>query len=526
MAEDDPGPSRIKLAREAPFRLGGVDIYPATRQIVRDGRSETLEPRIMQVLVALARAEGAILSRDELVDQCWSGRIVGDNAIHRAVSKVRELGLNFADGAFRLETITKVGYRMIVPARANLAPAAIDAVPPPVSPPSRRTLIGGTAAGLAVAAVGATWIATRPSGDDRVATLIAQGDRAIGDALPDSDAQGIAYFREAVRIAPGNALAWGRLALAQYRATDNAAPDRARALAAATQEAARRALALDPRQPDALAAVALLPPYYGDWLAAEKRMTSVLAVDPGHLATRSALGFFHVAVGRARVGALSHVAVARRAPLDALYQYRSVYAYWVLGAIPAADRAADRTLQLWPKHPGAWFSKLWVLAFTGRADRALAHLSDTAIRPAGLPPPLLAALDVSMRALVSRRRDDADRAGTALVGLLAKGPANSVNAIMILNALGDVDRAFAVAEAYLLERGALIASLDWRAGQPSVNDQHHRKTNMLFMPVSAPMRADPRFRRLAEDIGLADYWRRAAVEPDFAGAVEERIRAG
>src|SRR3954451_25080909 len=102
----------IQLNREPQFNLGEIEVRPAIRQIVRNGLSETLEPRIMQVLVAFGQANGDILSLDELIDRCWGGRIVGDNAIHRAISKVRDLGLNFGGGTFTIETITKVGYRM------------------------------------------------------------------------------------------------------------------------------------------------------------------------------------------------------------------------------------------------------------------------------------------------------------------------------------------------------------------------------------------------------------------------------
>ncbi|HEX3945711.1 MAG TPA: hypothetical protein VHW69_16665 [Rhizomicrobium sp.] len=37
----------INLARVAPFRLGALDVSPATRQLQRGERRETLEPRIM-----------------------------------------------------------------------------------------------------------------------------------------------------------------------------------------------------------------------------------------------------------------------------------------------------------------------------------------------------------------------------------------------------------------------------------------------------------------------------------------------
>ncbi|MBV9061399.1 MAG: winged helix-turn-helix domain-containing protein, partial [Alphaproteobacteria bacterium] len=66
---------------------------------------------MMQVLVALARANGAVLSRDELIRQCWGGRIVGDDAINRCVSKVRQLA-DLGGKAFEIETIPRVGYRL------------------------------------------------------------------------------------------------------------------------------------------------------------------------------------------------------------------------------------------------------------------------------------------------------------------------------------------------------------------------------------------------------------------------------
>ena len=64
--------------------------------------------------LAFAQSEGEILGYDELIRRCWEGRIVGENAIHRAVSKVRDLGLKFGGGTFTIETINKVGYRMSV----------------------------------------------------------------------------------------------------------------------------------------------------------------------------------------------------------------------------------------------------------------------------------------------------------------------------------------------------------------------------------------------------------------------------
>ncbi len=105
---------RIDLAAEADFRLGELRVRPSTRQLERDGLAETLEPRIMQVLVALARKQGHVVSRDDLIHICWDGRIVGDDALNRCVAKIRRLGE--AHGDFHLETIPRVGYRLRVEA--------------------------------------------------------------------------------------------------------------------------------------------------------------------------------------------------------------------------------------------------------------------------------------------------------------------------------------------------------------------------------------------------------------------------
>jgi DNA-binding winged helix-turn-helix (wHTH) protein len=105
---------RICLAGEPSRRLGPLTIEPALRRVAHDdGREEFVEPRVMQVLVALLRADGATLSRDALVFACWDGRIVGDDAINRVLSRLRRIAEGIGENSFRIETLTRVGYRLI-----------------------------------------------------------------------------------------------------------------------------------------------------------------------------------------------------------------------------------------------------------------------------------------------------------------------------------------------------------------------------------------------------------------------------
>jgi len=123
---------RMSLAREQPVRLGALNIDPASRRVEHDdGREEFLEPRVMQVLVALLRADGRILSRDELLDTCWPGVLVGEDALNRVMGRLRRLAGGVGAGAFRIETVTKVGYRLV---SGDHAPAV---VPRPVSEAAR-----------------------------------------------------------------------------------------------------------------------------------------------------------------------------------------------------------------------------------------------------------------------------------------------------------------------------------------------------------------------------------------------------
>lgn len=490
-----------ELAARPDFELGGALVSPSTRTVTGPGGKVDVEPRVMQVLVVLADAQGAVVTRDTLFRRCWGSPSVTDDSLNRAIASLRRL----SGDAFQVETIKRTGYRLTVAARDDLRPN------PSVS---RRTLIAAGAA----AAAGAGLLGLHRLGldrtDPRVTRLVVRSEQALRAASPQSGMQAARLLEQAVAFQPSNALAWGKLALARCIASEYAAPAAVAEIAVATQEAAARALAIDPRQPDAHAALALLPPYYGDWLAADRRMAGVLALDPDHLPTRDARAFMHVAAGRERDGSVERLRIAPLEPLHAGFQFRLIYAHWVLGDVAAADRAADRAMHLWPKHSAVWFGRLWTLAFTGRPERALAHVEDHGARPT-LPPGTVAALRSGMVALASRRPADVAGAVESVLRLVASGPSHALNAIMILNGLGELDRAFAVADAYLLERGPLLASIRWRPGQMSVSDQRRRKTNMLFVPVAAGMQADPRFVPLVTGIGLADYWERSGVTPDF-----------
>jgi DNA-binding winged helix-turn-helix (wHTH) protein/tetratricopeptide (TPR) repeat protein len=502
-----------QLVERADFELGSALVHPSTRTVTGPGGTAQVEPRVMQVLIVLADAAGAVVTRDALLARCWGGVYVGDDSLNRAIGGVRRIAKDIGGGSFEVETIPRTGYRLITQAEsAAVMSEAQGSEPAPASSGrvARRWFLGG---GLAAAAGAITFWTSRSPSSDPAAPLIEESQLAMRSGAKDAERRAVALLERAVATSPSNAQAWGLLALTIARGDEHAISKTAFPATRAA-EAADRALQLDKGNADAKAALAIAIPYYGGWLAAERRFDAVLEQHPDHLFTRDSRSFLFGAVGRMRESAQERLAFSRDPAPEPDLQHRHVYALWFLGRIAEADRAASRGMEMWPGHAGIWFARLWVLASTGRLDRALAHIDDKAQRPQ-LPPPMIATVRTALGAAKTRRSGEVDAAVQRVMAGVGQSVAAVVNAMMLLNLMGATDSAFDLARAYYLEQGPIIAAMQWRPGQPVVPDQRRRKTNMLFTPTAAAMQRDPRFLPLMEEMGLADYWSRRGVVPDF-----------
>ena len=78
------------------------------------GGRETLDPKVMDVLVFMTRHAGEVVSRDELLAQLWPHAIVTDDAVTRCFYVLRtQLSHAGGDPRYRtlFETLRKRGYR-------------------------------------------------------------------------------------------------------------------------------------------------------------------------------------------------------------------------------------------------------------------------------------------------------------------------------------------------------------------------------------------------------------------------------
>ena len=182
----------VDLALEPEFRLGETFVRPSLLEVSRGGKATTLEPRVMQVLTVLARRPGSVTSRDELVVTCWAGRIVSEDAIQRTIAKLRHAAEADAGGDFFIETVPRVGYRLLV---RGTPPAETSAAWPLRR---LRPWLAVAVSALTLLAAGGAWWMFRPQ--PHAATLQLDAVAVLGRGVP---AELPALMLEDLRIALG-----------------------------------------------------------------------------------------------------------------------------------------------------------------------------------------------------------------------------------------------------------------------------------------------------------------------------------
>lgn len=97
---------------EAPRWLFGPYALDENRRELRRGDTLLkLEPKPLDLLMLLLRHAGELVTKEELIESIWAGRVVTENVIARCVTKLREaLG---EEGDSRIVTVHGYGYRFV-----------------------------------------------------------------------------------------------------------------------------------------------------------------------------------------------------------------------------------------------------------------------------------------------------------------------------------------------------------------------------------------------------------------------------
>ncbi|MGI9295456.1 MAG: winged helix-turn-helix domain-containing protein, partial [Pseudomonadales bacterium] len=141
----NPDPSDALLRG---FRLDEWIVEPLTSTFKRNGHTLHVEPKVMDVLLCLARNAGEVVTRDQLLRQVWANLVVTDEVLTRCISELRTALGDTSRERLYIRTVPKRGYSLMMPVSAlddgsaaitgqpvSEPPAESKAVPPSESGP-------------------------------------------------------------------------------------------------------------------------------------------------------------------------------------------------------------------------------------------------------------------------------------------------------------------------------------------------------------------------------------------------------
>jgi DNA-binding winged helix-turn-helix (wHTH) protein/Tfp pilus assembly protein PilF len=339
------------VGRRDVFHFGEFTLDIQERRLQRGAHVVHLEPKAFDVLVALLRHHGRLVSKDELLARVWPDSFVEGGILTVHVSALRRALGDETRPSVYIETVARSGYRFVAPVR-HVDDPADDA--PTLSP------------------------MTRPV---ELYESVGRGRSHLLAAAYFDVSQAVDAFRAAIEIdetyAPAHAgLARALCAQAELRTVPHLdAFAEAKALAL-------RALAIDSACVDAhvaLGTVLFLRDW--DWPAAEQRLRRALALDAAHTEGLVQYGALMEALGKLDEGLQFKQQALVRSPQSPWLLVQIATSYWHQRKHDETLVWAQRALDLDPTH---LLANNLLLLVHARCGDVVSFLEETF---RGAPPP-------------------------------------------------------------------------------------------------------------------------------------------
>jgi DNA-binding winged helix-turn-helix (wHTH) protein len=390
---------------EEVYEFGPFTLDVGERRLLNDGHAVPLAPKAYDVLVALVRRAGTLVTKSELLELVWPAVSVEEGVLSVYVSALRKALGDSGEAAAFIETVPRAGYRFDAAVRRRAVGEAL----------SMKWPIGVLPA--------------RPE----VSELIGRGRACLMSASRSQIPRAVEAFRSAIELDSGYAAAHAGLAVAHCAEVELrlAAPDVAYRSARA---AALRALAMEASNADAqvaLGTVLFLSDW--NWNGARRSLERALALNEAHTEGWLLYGRLLEALGYLAEGLAAKQRVLERDPSSATVHLQIALSYWNQRRYDDMIVWVTRSLELEPQHLVAREFLAAGYLKKGDHDRHMEE-SLTHARLAGCPPELLDEL--------RRCYDTRGRAGVIEFALRANANGPPVQLALLEGDAGHLDEAF------------------------------------------------------------------------------------
>lgn len=260
-----PLPGRIIVLM---LKVGEWTFHPERNILRANGVERHLEPKQAEVLARLCATPGEVVSKSELLDGVWSGVFVTEEVLTNSIYQLRRAFGDSAREQRYIETIPKRGYRLVAKVSNGAKPA-----------PRRRWLALGVAAAMAIVLLLTVRAMSGAREQREAADLVARGERLLDAGSDASAIEALRHFEQAAEIDPRRAAAWAGLAAARWSLVSRGTIARSIGLVEA-EEAARHAIALDPRLARPWETIGAVHAARWEWSQAQAAFVRAIELEP------------------------------------------------------------------------------------------------------------------------------------------------------------------------------------------------------------------------------------------------------
>ncbi|MDH4167811.1 MAG: winged helix-turn-helix domain-containing protein [Gammaproteobacteria bacterium] len=130
------------------YRFDSIELDTAKAELRKDGAARPVEPQVLALLTLLVENRERLVSRDEILDKIWDGRVVSDAALSSRIKSARQAIGDDGQSQRFIRTIHGRGLRFV--AEVKVARAVPLAEPPPVDLPAGQQAEQPTRPSIAV----------------------------------------------------------------------------------------------------------------------------------------------------------------------------------------------------------------------------------------------------------------------------------------------------------------------------------------------------------------------------------------
>ncbi|WP_157775714.1 winged helix-turn-helix domain-containing tetratricopeptide repeat protein [Hartmannibacter diazotrophicus] len=110
------------------FTFDGFELDGARFELRRDGKPLAVEPQVLSLLMLLAENRDRMVSKDELIERIWGGRIVSESAVAARIKAARKAVADKGSAQKVIRTIHGKGFRFVAQTEVTGAPAKASPV--------------------------------------------------------------------------------------------------------------------------------------------------------------------------------------------------------------------------------------------------------------------------------------------------------------------------------------------------------------------------------------------------------------